>query len=597
VFVCALRPRGEPLSRSDVFGYIARLERGAAASLQSIVEGPFAAVASTTPTQLRGRLGRWRQLIGAGDVRLDNADELVRIAGVDAQAVGSDLELVLAAIDRAGEACIPRILGDFAFVMWDAHAHKLLAVRDAIGVRPLFHTDAADLVLFSSDIGPLQREHAIDAEFAAGFLNGAGGAAERTVWSGIGSVTPGAIVRQRGTVRSLCRYWCADDFTPSQDADVPADGTRFRALLEEAVRTRVQGADPVWAQLSGGLDSSAVVAIAATTAADRLGGTITLVDSLGDGDERAYSGAVVDRYGLRNEQVRDYWAWQDDGEPPPLTHQPTPLYPFFARERKVGDVVRSHGARVMLTGVGADHYLAGTLDYITDMASAGRVGAALTELTTWSVATRQSFWRLGRRYLVEPFLPRLLQSPPEPPPLWIGPSLAHSRARPATPPRAGSRFARSISAGIAALPAWLHDAAFGADIELRHPFLHRPLVEWSMRLPPQQRVRPHARKWVLREALRDLLPENVRTRTTKGGIDGRILWSLQHERQRIDALLRDPILAQLGWIDASRLRHAVEQARCGIPVHNVQLFSALSLETWLAVRAGRWEPMQTSKAA
>jgi asparagine synthase (glutamine-hydrolysing) len=123
---------------------------------------------------------------------------------------------------------------------------------------------------------------------------------------------------------------------------------------------------------------------------------------------------------------------------------------------------------------------------------------------------------------------------------------------------------------------------------MRYPFLYRPLVEWSLRLPATQRVRPHARKWILREATRDVLPETVRTRATKGGIDARILWSLQHEHVRVDALLRDPVLAQLGCIDPTPLRVAVEQARHGRPVNNVSLMSALSLETWLAVRSGRW---------
>jgi asparagine synthase (glutamine-hydrolysing) len=122
------------------------------------------------------------------------------------------------------------------------------------------------------------------------------------------------------------------------------------------------------------------------------------------------------------------------------------------------------------------------------------------------------------------------------------------------------------------------------------------LVEWSLQLPPTQRVRPHERKWILRQAMHDVLPEKVRSRSTKGGIDARLLWSLHHERQRLDELLRDPILAQMGCIDPHLLRHEVEQARRGVPVNNVQLFCALSLETWLAVRNGRWQVHHSTAA-
>jgi asparagine synthase (glutamine-hydrolysing) len=339
------------------------------------------------------------------------------------------------------------------------------------------------------------------------------------------------------------------------------DPAEFRRLLETAVCSRAPAGEQVWTQLSGGLDSSSVTALLATHAPASLGGTITLVDSLGEGDERAYASAVADMYHLRNEHVSDCWAWQDDGEPPPLTSQPTPMYPFFARERKIGSIVRGSGARVLLTGHGADHYLSGSLDYITDLASAGHVGAALQELTTWSIATRQSFWGLGRRYLLDPFVPRALQAHAAAAPSWLSDELVvrlrHEEHTLQATARL-SRFASMVVAGLQTLPSWLVDGQFGSDIELRHPFLYRPLVEWSLQLPPQHRIRPHARKWILRESLRDVLPEIVRTRSTKGGIDARILWSLQHERARVDALLRDPILAQLGCVDAARLRRAVD---------------------------------------
>src|SRR5690606_30483348 len=82
MYVCALRPRGEPLSRADVFGYITRMKRDGA-SMHSIVEGPFAAVALERPGQHRSLLARHGCLIGAGDVRLDNREEIAKLAELD----------------------------------------------------------------------------------------------------------------------------------------------------------------------------------------------------------------------------------------------------------------------------------------------------------------------------------------------------------------------------------------------------------------------------------------------------------------------------------------------------------------------------------
>lgn len=593
MFVCALRPGGEALTRGDVFGYIARLRRDDGAALNSIVDGPFAAVATSAPDDLRPQLARWRTLTAAGDVRLDNRAEVAALAGIRVEEVESDLQLVLAALDARGEACIRQLLGDFAFVVWDPGAEKLLAVRDAFGVRPLYQRRADGLVLFSSEVGPLQLDEQYDLDFIHAQLTGFAAPVTATIWRGLTSVEPGGLVRHRGTVRTAERYWRPDEFVPEESGDEEANCAQFRRLLEDGVRTRMENAGDVWAYLSGGLDSSSVVGLASSMRAEggRLAGTVTFVDSLGEGDERAYSSAVVEKYGVRNEQLHDYWLWQDDGMPPPTTDHPAPMYPFFARERRVSALVRNAGSRILLSGIGADHYLSGNLDYITDLASRGQFRAALNEVTRWSVATRQSFWKVGRRFLVDPFLPGIMQPGAAGPagPAWLPPSQGTGALPSAVARRSGGRFAHSIASALGTLPSWLERTMHGSDVEIRYPFLYRPLVEWSLRLPPSQRVRPYARKWILRQATRDVLPEKVRTRTTKGGIDARVLWSLHRERTRLDAMLKDPILAQLGCIDAARLRHEVEQARRGVPVHNVQLLCTLSLETWLAVRNGRWD--------
>jgi asparagine synthase (glutamine-hydrolysing) len=413
----------------------------------------------------------------------------------------------------------------------------------------------------------------------------------RAVWHGVDVVGAGTLVRQRGTVMTQERYWNAASFTPAEHGDDEANCLRFRELLERGIRARVEGAGEVWAQLSGGLDSSSVVALTAMLRGpgQRIGGTVTVVDSLGEGDERVYSDAVVQKFGLRNEQVRDYWAWQDDGTAPPATEHPTPVYPFYARDRRVHAIVNGAGARVLLSGMGADHYLYGSLDYITDLAGSLRIGAALREVTSWSVATRQSFWRVGRRYLVSPFLRQLRPRRQHVAPDWVRPHIgARLGGEPAAMTGDMPRFAGRIVSQIETLSGWLERWPFGQDVEMRYPFLYRPLVEWSLRLPVRQRLRPMQRKWILREATRGVLPEAVRARTTKGGMDARILWSLHRERTRIDEMLKDPILAQLGCIEPGALRAAVDSARCGLPVHNVHLFSTLALETWLRVRNGMW---------
>lgn len=605
MYVCAFRSQGEPLHGGDVFGPIARLRRRSDRTPTTVATARFLAVASETGS-LRPLAAKFRDHSAVGDVRLDNRAELVRLCG-GAPANASDLEVVLRLLDTYGEQAIPRILGDFAFVAWDARAQRLLAVRDAFGVKPLYFSRSRGTVFFASRMDLLASGADYDLDHIADLLAGMTLPEDRTIWAGVRPVPAGAYMVQRGTVCEGRRYWSADRFQPASHADARGAVEEFHALFRDAVQQRLGAPMSTWAQLSGGLDSSAVVGTAQNLyGGERLGGTLTVVDTLGGGDERRYSDVVATQFGLRNEQVRDFWAWQDDGSVPPVTEAPHPLYPFFARDRRVLDVVRQAGGRVLLSGFGSDHYLMGNLGYVADMLARGRARAALSEALRWSVARRGSFWGTLRQEVLRPFVPARWRGHDRrhSVPAWIDSRFAASTAIEqrvtyglANDDRPGELFARKVARDVQSVSAWVDRWPFDDGIEMRYPFLYRPLVEAGLRLPPTLRIRPDSTKWVLREAMRGTLPEDVRTRSSKGTIDARILWSLRQERRRIDALLRDPMLAQLGCIDPQPLRDAVEAARNGVVTNLVYLMSALGLETWLSVRSGRWAPPAVAATA
>ncbi|MFL5384715.1 MAG: asparagine synthetase B family protein [Longimicrobiaceae bacterium] len=577
----------------------------------SLAGDGFAAAASTGPDALRPLLARRGALLAAGEARLDDRAAVAAWGGVRLDGA-SDLELVLAAYAARGAGCLDHILGDFALALWDGDRATLTAVRDPFGVKPLFLAREDGILLLSNRAAALGREGELDEEWAADFLVGAMVPPGRTAWAGVQAVAPGEVVTWRAGALSRRRYWSAADFAPAEAADERAATETFRALLEEAVRVRTDGGVPVWSQLSGGVDSSSIVCVAQALAeAGRgpgLAGTVTLVETLGDGDERKYSDAVVRRWGLRNETVIDPWAWQDDGLPPPRTDEPRAHYPFWARDRAMADIVRRAGGRVLLSGQGPDHYLAGNLGFVADLLAAGRVRTALGELVRFSVAARQSFWTGLGRHGIDPFLPARLKlrraRAHEQLPAWLEPGFVRRMevarrlplVRQLSAPRRGSRFAHQVAAELEGLSGFLERGEFEDGIEMRYPFLHRPLVEHSLRLPPALRIRPRAGKHVLREAMRGTLPEEVRTRRGKGGIDARLLWALHHERARLQELLRDPELARRGWVRADALRAAVEQARQGEVASLPFLLCSLALETWLAVRSGRWEALASAPA-
>jgi asparagine synthase (glutamine-hydrolysing) len=307
---------------------------------------------------------------------------------------------------------------------------------------------------------------------------------------------------------------------------------------------------------------------------------------------------VVERYGLRNERVVDYWAWQDDGQGVPNLAEPHPFLPFWARDREACRLVREAGGCVVLSGFGSDNYLAFPPIYLADYLTQGRWRTAATHLAEVAISERRSFWQLGFEYGIYPLLPAGLQRrwahPAARVPSWVDPAFAKrhglfDRMLRLDAPRTGAGvFADQMAVEIASIDLALEPATCREGIEIRYPFLHRPLVEFCLRLPPATRSRPALSKWIQREALGDLLPEVVRSRRGKGGIDARIFWSLNQEQTALKRLIGQSHLADLGCVDPTALARAFERSMAGDTKSVVGVFSTLALETWLAVRSGSW---------
>ena len=561
----------------------------------------FLALALSHDVLGRPQHAAYRGRVGVGVVRLDNRLELA--SGIpDLAVTASDLELAVAVLARHGADALRYILGDFALVSWDPQRRRLLAARDALGVKPLFYATGPHYTLVSDRLRLVGDLRHPDREFIADFLVAGGNpASTHTVWANARIVPPGGLLEVEAGRTTQRVYWSAHEFLPRPGGSEDEQVEEFRHRFDTAVRRRSADPSGVWAELSGGTDSSSIVATAQANRASAagLGGTITLVDELGCGDERRYSDLVVQRFDLNNELVLNPWPWQTDADGAPHTDDPRVMYPYYARDRQMCAAIRGHGGRVLLSGLGADHYLSGSRLYLADCLVRGRVAQAVRGMLAWAMHDRLSFWTTVRKEAVCPFVPRRVRAmwlpPEERPPAWITPEFAREldlipRLNLADNPmgRPGDYFGRTIADGLQALPRWLPIGPFQDELEVRYPFLDRELLEFSLRLPAECRVRPGAPKWILRAAMRGRLPEEVRTRRGKAHIGARAVWALRQERSQLETLIRDPILGQLGCIDPSRLRVALEAAWQGHVPNTVLLLSTLALEMWLAVSYNRW---------
>jgi asparagine synthase (glutamine-hydrolysing) len=566
-------------------------------------------VAGIDPSSGRPAIASSDDILAVGDVRLDDRDDTARRLGLTVTPA-RDLDVVVAALRRRGPAGIDELRGDFAFVVWDASTNQLLAARDAFGIRTLYYRQYDGEIAFSSHASLLASRLQYDPEYVGRFLLGRPHYREGAIYRGATAIPTAGLLTLHDGRLAVTRHWKPEDHLNIATGITPQEACqRFKELLVHAVAQCVTAGPDTWSYLSGGLDTAAIVCCSSVVlsqgkGAQLLGGTVTYADSVGIGDERKYVSALTSHTGLRNIQVADYWLWQDDGLPPPRTEVPESYFPMWARERALLTRLREHGVRVLLCGNGADHYLVGNFSYLADWLVRGRLLSAMMEIARLAVLTRSSTWRVAYDGVIAPFLPErwyswpvtsIASREPRTPP-WFRRALVtrYDLDRPFYP---WGRIAPVFHKYQGSIANILRGAGYSFErnkgdngIELRYPFFYRPLVEFCLGLPPLLRTQPTATKWILRQAMRDIIPDAVRLRRGKGSITGRFEWSLDRERATVDSLLRDPLLADMGFIDAVALGRAVNNLRARRLGAPGRIVAALALETWLRVQSGRWPP-------
>jgi asparagine synthase (glutamine-hydrolysing) len=597
-FLCVIDLHGTPLGTDALAAALPGLV-GGDGRVGAVLHGSWAAAWVPSAALDRPAVAHRGSIVAVGNVRLSNRAALQAEPGARAL---TDLELVIERYAARGSACARELVGDFAFVLWDLRRGVAFAARDALGVKSLFYQRKGDRLTIASHVECFEQGD-YDPEYLGQFLLGMPTGTDHTAFRNVTRLGAGNwLTVEAGRVRTE-PYWSPTEFVPAVAAgDEQEAAAEFRRLFTAGVAAQLDDDVQTWAFLSGGLDSSSNVSVAAQLAsagaARPLAGTLTVVDSLTDGDETRFSNAVLGQYPNRNEQVVDYWAWQDDGEAFAALGEPHAFLPFSARDRQLNRVLREAGAGAVLSGIGSDQYLAGPPLYLADYVARGQWRTAARLVTDLAVSSRQSFWGLGWRNAIMPLLPRSAQQRWQEPgsglPGWFAPrfvsqfGLWEKLTRIDVPPTGGGIWADQVAAEVGSIQMILEPAELHRGVELRYPFLHRPLVEFALALPPTLRARPGESKWVLREGLRGILPERVRARKGKGAIGARLLWSLNQESPTLRKLIRHSHLAELGCVNREQLAAGFEQAVTGNTRATGFLLATLALETWLAVRSGWW---------
>ena len=543
------------------------------------------------------------------DGRLDNRRELIaRLRRHGARAASRDVELMLAAYGAWGDDCPSKLVGDFAFGLWDHARHRLLCVRDPLGVRPLYVLVQRDLLCFASQIrqvvAALQRIPPFDLEFVADRLaHGVDRAdADCTPYRGVFRLKPGhRLIAERGRVR-IERYWEWRVRGERSDSDDREYVDRFREIFAEGVASRVRGPGRVWSDLSGGLDSSSVVSVAARRkGASRLRTVSVVFDESALSDERNWSLCVARAHAVephyidgdahhpmsRLREAVEYW------------EEPHAAAAFFSIHRQYGRLlIGGEGVPILLTGIGAEAVVMSKRQapvHLADLLRRGRIGPLRRELDVWQHVLGIPLSNLMWRYCLRPLVSRPLVVYDGLPDThdWIERSFARrwdldARARDAAMPVTCRGVADQWHVeAIGRITGFLLRGYLEKRCDVRYPFLHRPLVELSLAAPWSLKAAPGEPKALLRRAMRGVLPERIRRRAQDTSMGHAVYTGLRKEWPALERVVASSMLVDLGIANRERLHDALHLARQGHASDLGGLLTTLTLDAWLQHAAHR----------
>jgi asparagine synthase (glutamine-hydrolysing) len=505
----------------------------------------------------------------------------------------SDSEIALHFYEDLGPQCLHRLRGEFAFVLWDETHRTLFAARDRFGIKPLFFALHNDTLYFASEVKALFAA-GVPARWDAESLYNAvefAGRPMRTLFDGIQQVPPGHYLVATEKHVQLHRYWDFDypradpAVAPRSDADYIAE---FRDALDEAVRIRLRADVPVGCYLSGGLDSCAILGLAARHHATPIRAFTLTFDSAEYNEEKearemaAKAGAEFFPIPIRQDDLADHFADAIRQSETLCVNAHGVAKYLLSRS------VRDAGYKVVITGEGSDEILGGYAHFRRDVLLYSQEGqdpsvvaSLLDDLERLNPVSRGLLLPHGEAAPLE-HVKRLLGFVPS----WMETSSARSvKMRDLLSPgflaefgqRQGSRAlfgdldVRGQLTGRdpvhqslylwakTALPGYIL-TMLGDRMEMAHsiegrvPFLDHHVVEVIRSQPVSMKIRGMTEKYVLRESVRDVISDTVYRRQKHPFLSPP---ATLNPKERLSTLMQDtlrgPVFASIPYFDQSKV--------------------------------------------
>jgi asparagine synthase (glutamine-hydrolysing) len=527
----------------------------------------------------------------------------------------SDTEVIVHAWESWGEDCVRRFRGMFALALWDQNRQTLFLARDRLGVKPLHYALLPDgMLLFGSELksllahGGLRREidpYAIEEYFALGYVP-----EPRTIYSGARKLPPAhtLTVRRGEPLPEPREFW---DVCFTADNPINAEDAQAELIerLRESVRLRMISEVPLGAFLSGGVDSSAVVAVMAGLSKTPVNTcSISFVDPAFD--ESRFAQQVADRYRTRHfvdrvesddfDLIDTLAAVYDE---PYADSSALPTY-------RVCQLARNH-VTVALSGDGGDENFGGYRRYRLHMAEEKlRAGLPLS-------VRRPVFGLLGRVYPKADWAPRVFRAKSTLQALARNSVEAyfhsmsivrddmrqdlfsnalkaelggynaaevfrrHAAKASTDDPLALVQYLDLKTYLVGDINTKVDRASMAHALEVREPLMDHPLVEWLASLPSRLKVRGQEGKWLLKKAMEPHLPHEIMYRPKMGFAVPLARWFRGPLRERVREAVLGGTLAESGYFNDATLRRMLSDHDSGLRDYSHPLWTVLMFEAFL----------------
>ena len=525
-----------------------------------------------------------------------------------------DTETILHLYEDYGDACVEHLRGMFAFAIWDRNKRELFIARDRLGVKPLYyvHTDDGSLY-FASEIKALLEARAIKPELNfrafSDYLANHATSGEETLFVGVKRLMPGHTLTWCDGEIKIKKYWDVSFEKVGADGRSDKDYiAEWSELFRKSVELRLMADVPLGMFLSGGIDSSAIAAVMSTLVNEPIK-TFSVAFKEREANELEYARLVARAYNTDHHEVvvspEDFFAalpdliWHEDE---PLAHPSSVALYFVSR-------LAAQHVKVVLTGEGSDELMAGYARYrktILNLAVGERyhrmVPAGVRDLIRGQIAGMSASKlraKLSRTFLsLSPDIESIYFDN-----FAVFPRSAQQQLLTrdtvdrihGIDPYAGVRRVLSETDAeslldrllYADIKTYLHELlmkqdqmSMAASLESRVPFLDHKLVEFTSSLPERLKLRRWTTKYVLRQSMKGVLPEQILTRPKMGFPVPIGAWFRGAYAPVLDEYVLGSRALERGIFNADTVRTLVNEHKGGVANHSERLWSLVNLEMW-----------------